>query len=99
MKQNKLNFQSQNLVVDWISFKSQNQYIEVDKVKIAEYFSNIGFNSFQIINSNSSRKAILENSKNKFEVGFDDSHKHWLDTTLLFTGLNGKYFYQLVQEG
>jgi hypothetical protein len=46
MNQNKLTFQSENLVVDWISFKFQ--YLEDStKTKIANYLFKLGFNSYQ----------------------------------------------------
>lgn len=42
---NKLSFESENLVVDWISFKFQ--YLEDStKTKIANYLFKIGFNSY-----------------------------------------------------
>lgn len=97
MNQKSLNFQSQNLVVDWISFKSSNQNIEVEKKKIAHYFYGLGFNSYQIVNS--SNNPIFENSTNKVEMFFDNSHKYWLGTILSFRGSNAKYFYELVQDG
>lgn len=97
MNSNTLSFQSQNLVVDWISFKSQNQNIEINKKKIAQYFYDLGFNSFQL--DNSSNNPIFENSKNKVEMFFDDSQKYWSGTLLSFRGSNAKYFYELVQDG
>jgi hypothetical protein len=43
---NKLTFQSENLVVDYISFKFQDlEYFT--KTKIANYLFKIGFNSYQ----------------------------------------------------
>jgi len=97
MNSNTLSFQSQNLVVDWISFKSQNQNIEINKKKIAQYFYDLGFNSFQL--DNSSNNPIFENSKNKVEMFFDDSQNYWSGTILSFRGSNAKYFYELVQDG
>jgi hypothetical protein len=46
MKTNKLTFQSENLVVDWISFKFQ----DLDNrtmMEIANYLFKLGFNSYQ----------------------------------------------------
>jgi hypothetical protein len=46
MKQNKFTFESENLVVDWISFKFQ--YLDnPTMMQIANYFIKIGFNSYQ----------------------------------------------------
>ena len=45
MNQNKLTFDSKNLVVDSITFKFQN--FQCEQNKIANYFFNLGFNSYQ----------------------------------------------------
>jgi hypothetical protein len=48
MTQNKLSFESENLVVHWISFKFQ--YLEDStKTKIANYLFKIGFNSCRFL--------------------------------------------------
>ena len=69
MKQ--LNFQSQNLVVDFISFKFQDLE-DFTMMQIANYLFKIGFNSYQ--RSGRVRKptteSILVNPKNKFEIMF-----------------------------
>jgi hypothetical protein len=46
MKQNKLTFESENLVVDSITFKFQDLE-DSTKTKIANYLFNIGFNSYE----------------------------------------------------
>jgi len=47
MNQNKLTFESENLVVDWISFNIQGL---IDPKLIANYlFQNFGFNSIIIV--------------------------------------------------
>ena len=45
MNQNTLNFNTQNLVVDYITFKFQDSQCEQNK--IAKYLFNLGFNSYQ----------------------------------------------------
>jgi hypothetical protein len=45
MNQKKLNFNIQNLVVDYITFKFQESHC--DPNKIAKYLFNLGFNSYQ----------------------------------------------------
>jgi hypothetical protein len=45
MNQNKLNFNIQNLVVDYITFKFQESHC--DPNKIAKYLFNLGFKSYQ----------------------------------------------------
>ena len=46
MNQNKLTFESQNLVVDYISFKFQHLENNI-QIKIANYLFKIRFNSYQ----------------------------------------------------
>lgn len=45
MKQTKLTFDSQNLVINYLSFKFQKS--QCDQNKIAKYLFNLGFNSYQ----------------------------------------------------
>ena len=45
MNQNKLSFESENLIVDYITFKFQESHC--DQNKIAKYLFNLGFNSYQ----------------------------------------------------
>jgi hypothetical protein len=47
MKQNKLTFESENLVVDYMTFKFQHLE-DSTKTKIANYLFKIGFNSYQV---------------------------------------------------
>jgi hypothetical protein len=71
MNQNKLTFESENLVVDYISFKFQ--YLEdFTKTKIADYLFKIGFNSYQESGKLTKpiKEPILVNSKNQFQVCF-----------------------------
>ena len=65
-----LNFDYQNLVVDWISFKFQDS--QYDQNKIANYFFNLGFNSYQQSGklSRPIQEKILEKSKNQFQIFF-----------------------------
>ena len=71
MKQNKLSFESENLVVDYISFKFQNLE-DFKKTKIANYLFKIGFNSYQESGKLTKpiKEPILVNFKNQFEVRF-----------------------------
>ena len=45
MNQNKLSFESENLILDYITFKFQESHC--DQNKIAKYLFNLGFNSYQ----------------------------------------------------
>jgi len=71
MKPNKLSFESENLVVDYISFKFQKLENSI-QIKIADYLFKLGFNSYQ--ESGKLAKPIKEpiqvNFNNKFEVLF-----------------------------
>ena len=71
MKEKKLSFANENLVVDYISFKFQ--YLEdFTKTKIADYLFKIGFNSYQESGKLAKpiKEPILVNSKNQFQVCF-----------------------------
>ena len=99
MKKIKFTFESENLVVDWISFKFQ--YLEDStKTKIANYFFKIGFNSYQESGKLAKpiKESILVSSKNKFEVLFVKGAPYWEGTILQFSGLNAKIFYSLIKQ-
>jgi hypothetical protein len=71
MKQNELAFESENLVVDWISFKFQ----DLDNrtmVELANYLFKLGFNSYQESGklAKPMKESIVVSSKNKSEVLF-----------------------------
>ena len=70
MNQNKLTFESEDLVVDWISFNLQSS---VDITPIANYlFQAFGFNFTitRIIKARWKSKDLNYNSINKFKVFF-----------------------------
>ena len=99
MKQNKLSFESENLVVDYISFKFQNLE-DFKKTKIANYLFKIGFNSYQESGKLTKpiKEPILVNFKNQFEVRFVGDNPYWDDTLLHFSGLNATRFYFFARE-
>jgi len=100
MTQNKLTFESENLVVDWISFKFQ--YLDNStKTMIANYLFKLGFNSFQESGklAKPRKESILVSSQNKFEVLFVADNPYWDGTILNFSGLNAKTFYSFAQKG
>ena len=99
MAPNKLIFQSEELVVDWISFKFQ--YLDnPTMMPIANYLFKIGFNSYQESGKLAQpiKKPILVNLKNKFEVLFIKEGPYWQGTTLQFSGSNAFVFYAFVQK-
>jgi hypothetical protein len=82
-----LNFQSQNLVVDYISFKFQ--HLDNSKqTKLAEYLFQMGFNSYQESGKLAKpvKESIFVSSKNKNEVLFVREGPYWEGTTLQFSG-------------
>lgn len=91
---NKLIFQSENLVVDYISFKFQDLE-DFTKTKIANYLFKIGFNSYQESGKLTKpiTEAILVNSKNEFQVCFVAANPYWGVTLVHFSGLNATRFY------
>jgi hypothetical protein len=71
MNPNKFTFESENLVVDWISFKFQ----DLDNPKmmqIANYLSKLGFNFYKKSGKLAKlvKESIVVSSKNKSEVLF-----------------------------
>lgn len=99
MDQKLLNFQSQNLVVDWVSFKFQ--YLSSSRlIDIANYLFKHGFNSYKQSAklSKPNKEYINENPKNTFEVLFVTDTPHWKGTTLQFSGLNAQKFYTLMKD-
>jgi len=99
MKQNKLSFESENLVVDWISFKFQ--YLDDSaKINIAKYFLKLGFNSFQ--ESGKLAKPIKEpifiSPDNKYEVLFVQEAPYWDGTIVQFSGKYSHILYTLIKQ-
>ena len=94
-----LSFESEKLVVDYITFKFQDLE-DSTKTKIANYLFKIGFNCYQ--ESGKLAKPIKEpiqvNFNNKFEVLFVKDGPYWQGTTLQFSGSNAFVFYAFVQK-
>lgn len=81
MKQNKLTFQSEKLVVDWIGFKFQN-LDNFAQTKLAKYLFEIGFNSYQESGKLAKpvKESIFVSSDNKFQVLFVNQGPYWKGT-------------------
>lgn len=99
MNQNKFILKSENLVVDYISFKFQHLDNFTQK-EITNYLFKLGFNSYQ--ESGKLAKPIKEpiqvNFKNQFEVLFVQKAPYWQCTTLHFFGFNATRFYFFSKE-
>lgn len=99
MNQNKLSFESENLVVDYISFKFQDLG-NLHQTIIAKYLFQLGFNSYKESNKLAKpiKESILVSSKNKFEVCFVGDNPYWNGTLLHFSGRNATRFYFFSKE-
>ena len=104
MKENKLSFKSENLVVDYISFNLQGW---VDSEPIAKYFFEaFGFNSTiaKRINGKWKSQDLKYDSKNQFQISFrqheyDPEYKSfWVGTQINFSGENATYLYSFIKE-
>jgi hypothetical protein len=103
MKQNKFTFQSENLVVDWISFNIQGS---VNLEPIANYlFRAFGFNSTitKRINGKWKSKDLNDDTRNQFQVSFQqheydpESKSFWVGTKIDFSGKNAAQIYIIIQ--
>ena len=93
MNQNKLSFESENLVVDYISFKFQ-KLDSFTLKEIAFYLFEIRFNSYSVSGrlAKPIKESILVDPKNRYEVLFVIDNSYWEGTKLDFSGLNGNFF-------
>jgi hypothetical protein len=99
MNQQEHSFQSQKLIIDWISFKFQDLSYDT-KTQISDYLFNLGFNTYQQSGKLSKpiKEEILLNSKNKFEAYFVEDNSYWNGTLLHFSGSNAQRFYFFAKE-
>lgn len=99
MNQNKLTFVSENLVIDYISFKFQDLK-DFTKTKIANYLFKIGFTFYQEFGKLTKpiKEPIFVNSKNQFQVCFVGNKPYWDGTLLHFSGLNATWLYFFVKK-
>jgi hypothetical protein len=102
MKQNKLSFESENLVMDWISFNITGC---TDPEPITKYLSDsFGFNSVLNETFKGKYKVLIFEITNRYKVSFikstdnTESNSYWTGMTVSFSGENGKYFYSLIQN-
>ena len=94
MKENKLTFQSQNLIVDYITFKFQD-LDNLHQTKIANYLFKLGFNSYKESGKLAKpiKEPILVNFKNQFEVCFVGYNPYGGGTLHHFSRFNATRFY------
>ena len=102
MNQNKLSFESENLVVDWIGFNIQG-FVEKKQIKqIAEYlFQNFRFNSIFAVGLDGKEETLFKDPKNNYQVSFRlyrYSDIYWDGIKIDFSGNNAAQVYSLIQE-
>jgi len=102
MTENKLSFQYQNLVVDWIGFNIEG-FNDIEQIKqIAEYlFQNFGFNSTLNFKSQKQQEILFFKSKNKNQVYFTEykySDMYWNGIKIDFSGNKAAQIYKHIQE-
>lgn len=95
-------FQSENLVVDYISFNITGYK---DPKPITTYlFDSFGFNSVMKENFKGKSEDLIFKITNKYKVSFvkstynPESNSYWTGMTVKFSGENGKYFYSLIRR-
>jgi len=101
MQENKLTFQSENLVIDYISFNIPGSD---NTESIAEYlFEKFNFNSTLAKGQNGTAKSWFYLPRNQHQVSFrqleyDPSSKSfWEGTIIHFSGTNAAQFYKIIQ--
>ena len=100
MLQNKLTFESENLVVHWLEISIEGLY-DLEEIQVlANYFNKkLEFNSTFRESDKRVSQSLISHHKNKFNVLFVRTClKYWSGTKLIFSGENGTHFYKLVQQ-
>lgn len=104
MKQTKLTFASENLVVDYLSLNIQGW---VDPEPMAKYFFQaFGFNSTIVkrIHGKWKPQVLKYDSRNRFQVSFrqydydPESKSFWVGIQIHFSGKNAAYLYSCIKE-
>ena len=94
MKQNKITFDSENLVVDWISLNIEGLMDpRIIASRLLKYFTpHILIDDVPSIGFHGLRK--------KYKVSirqYTGSKGYWVGTKIIFSGKNAAYFYKLIQ--
>ena len=87
-----LNFESENLVVDWISFNLEGL---IDPKRISSLLIS-HFNASITMEDQS--KLRFSDRRNKYYVSIRQRQKnHWVGSQIIFSGKNAAYFYKLIK--
>ena len=100
MKQNKLNFESEGLTVDYVTFNFE-QLNQSRKADLINYFYKFGFNSYDTDRKyrNAFDESIKFNSKNLYQIKFiKNITPHWKGIAVAFPDDSGAYFYKLAKN-
>lgn len=101
MKENRLNFQSENLTVDWIGFNIQGLVDRKLVERIAKYFfQKFGFNSTFALGSHGKQETLFYDLRNKYQVYFRAykySDIYWDGIKIDFSGNNAVQVYKLIR--
>jgi len=96
MNQRKMTFESENLVVDWLSFNIQGLTGEANLRRIADHLSR--YFTPSILMSNGSKMGYVGLRK-KYRVSLMEwTGKSWVGSQIIFSGENATYFYKLVKS-
>jgi hypothetical protein len=85
------NFDSEKLVVDWISFNIQG--LTDPQIIARRLFSR--FNSF--ITVDDQHRVRFSDPRNNYNVSLRQYNKNWVGTQIIFSGKNAAYFYKLIK--
>jgi len=100
MNQNKLTFESEGLVVDYISFNIEGLVDKTELERIANYlFQNFGFNSTFAVGLDGKEETLFDDPKNKYHIYFR-AYRYcdvcWQGIKIDFSGNNGNQLYNLI---
>lgn len=105
MTQNKLTFESESLVVDYISFNIQGLVDRKQVKRIAKHFFQIlGFNSTFAKGSTGKEEDLFVDSRNQHRVSFryylyaPEYTTYWSGTKVGFSVKNATQFYNIIKQ-
>ena len=105
MSKNKLSFESQNLVVDWIGFNIQGLIDRKQVKRVAKYFFQIlAFNSTFAKGPNGNEEDLFFDSQNQHQVSFryylyaSEYTTYWSGTKADFSGKNATQLYSIIKQ-
>ena len=100
MNQNKLTFESENLVIDYLSFNMNGLKDPNSISKLSDYLYQLGFKS-RILSDQEQTNTSQQADKGKlYEVKCyrnSKSSKYWTGYILQFSGIHAARFYQLLK--